>query len=110
MLTAAAGRAPREPLLAVLAVPARTGWHKDTATYDDNINNTSDTGTSHGGSYQILLGSKILLTSDFFVDLRIQNKHYRTRTLSSSSTGVLNGVTGKEYDTVDAVLLIGRAL
>jgi len=84
------------------------GWHKDTATYDENINNTSDTGTSHGGSYQILLGSKILLTSDFFVDLRIQNKHYRTRTLSS--TGVLNGVTGKEYDTVDAVLLIGRAL
>ena len=84
------------------------GWHKDTATYDENINNTSDTGTSHGGSYQILLGSKILLTSDFFVDLRIQNKHYRTRTLSS--TGVLNGVTGREYDTVDAVLLIGRAL
>ena len=84
------------------------GWHKDTATYDDNINNTSDTGTSHGGSYQILLGSKILLTSDFFVDLRIQNKHFLSRTYSSS--GVLNGQLVKKYDTVDTVLSIGRAL
>ena len=84
------------------------GWIKDAATYDDNINNTSDKATSDGGLYQILLGSKILLTDNFFIDLRIQNKHYATRTFSSS--GVLNGTIAKKYDTVDTVLSIGRAL
>ena len=84
------------------------GWIKDAATYDDNINNTSEKATSDGGLYQILLGSKILLTDNFFIDLRIQNKHYATRTFSSS--GVLNGTIAKKYDTVDTVLSIGRAL
>jgi FimV-like protein len=84
------------------------GWINDTATYDENRNNTSDKATSQGGLYQILLGSKILLTDNFFIDLRIQNKHYATRTFSSS--GVLNGAIAKKYDTVDTVLSIGRAL
>ena len=84
------------------------GWIKDAAYYDENVTNTSDKGTSHGGLYQILLGSKILLEDDFFVDLRIQNKHFLSRTFSSS--GVLNGQMVKKYDTVDTVLSIGRAL
>ena len=84
------------------------GWIKDTAAYDENRNNTSDKATSQGALYQILLGSKILLTNDYFVDLRIQNKHYATRTASSS--GARNGAIAKKYDTVDTVLSIGRAL
>ena len=84
------------------------GWVKETATYDENITNTSDKATSQGGLYQISLGSKIRLTNDFFVDLRIQDKHYATKTFSSS--GVLNGGIGVKYNTVDTVLSIGRAL
>ena len=84
------------------------GWIRDTATYDENITNTSDKATSNGGVFQILLGSKILLTNDFFVDVRIQNKHYESRTFSSS--GALNGTISKKYNTVDTVLSIGRAL
>ena len=84
------------------------GWIRDTATYDENITNTSDKATSNGGVFQILLGSKILLTNDFFVDVRIQNKHYESRTFSSN--GALNGTISKKYNTVDTVLSIGRAL
>ena len=84
------------------------GWIKDSAHRDENINNTSVKGSSRGGLYKILLGSKILLADDFFVDLRIQNKHFLSRTYSSS--GVLNGQLVKKYDTVDTVLSIGRAL
>jgi len=89
------------------------GWIKDEAYYDLNIPsntllNISDKGASHGGLFQILLGSKILLKDNFFVDLRIQNKHYLSRTFSSS--GVLNGQLVKKYDTLDTVFSIGRAL
>jgi len=89
------------------------GWIKDEAYYDRNIPsnpllNTSDKGASHGGLYQILLGSKILLKDNFFVDLRIQNKHFLSRTFSSS--GVLNGQLVKKYDTLNTVFSIGRAL
>ena len=84
------------------------GWIRDTAIYDENITNTSDKATSQGSLYQILLGSKILLTNDYFVDLRIQNKHYAKRTFSSS--GVLTGGITEKYNTVDTVLSIGRAL
>jgi FimV-like protein len=87
---------------------AGIGWIRDAATYDENINNTSDRVTSNGGVFQILLGSKILLTNDFFVDVRIQSKHYGSRTFSSN--GVLNGTVSKKYNTVDTVLSIGRAL
>ena len=84
------------------------GWIRDTAIYDENITNTSDKATSQGSLYQILLGSKILLTNDYFVDLRIQNKHYAKRMFSSS--GVLTGGITEKYNTVDTVLSIGRAL
>ena len=84
------------------------GWIRDTATYDENITNTSDKATSNGGVFQILLGSKILLTNDYFVDVRIQNKHYESRPFSSN--GALNGTISKKYNTVDTVLSIGRAL
>jgi len=84
------------------------GWIRDTATYDENITNTSDKATSNGGVFQIILGSKILLTNDYFVDVRIQNKHYESRPFSSN--GALNGTISKKYNTVDTVLSIGRAL
>jgi FimV-like protein len=84
------------------------GWIMDTATYDENITNTSDKATSNGVVFQILLGSKILLTNDYFVDVRIQNKHYESRPFSSN--GALNGTISKKYNTVDTVLSIGRAL
>ena len=57
------------------------GLYKDTYGSYSNTLNSIDDETVYGGLYQIILGSKLQLTDEFFIDLRVQNKHYRPKGL-----------------------------
>jgi FimV-like protein len=79
------------------------GWYKDTFSFKDYANNPYVAKT-YGNLYQVFLGSKINLTEDVFVDIRVQKKHYGPSTYSNTDTRM------KEYETVDTVLSVGRKL
>jgi hypothetical protein len=79
------------------------GWYKDTFSFKDYANNPYVAKT-YGNLYQVFLGSKINLTEDVFVDIRVQKKRYGPSTYSNTDTRM------KEYQTVDTVLSIGRTL
>jgi len=79
------------------------GWYKDTLSFKDYANNTYVAKT-YGNLYQVFWGSKINLTEDVFVDIRVQKKRYGPTTYSNTDTRFY------EYETVDTVLSIGRTL
>ena len=79
------------------------GWYKDTFSFKDYANNPYVAKT-YGNLYQVFLGSKINLTEDVFVDIRVQKKRYGPTTYSNTDTRFY------EYETVDTVLSIGRTL
>ena len=80
------------------------GWYKDTISTSENIYHTPYTEPSFGGLYQILLGSKLHLSEDIFIDFRVQNKRY--------APSMFFGTKGRleRHSTVDTTLSIGRTL
>ena len=80
------------------------GLYKDTYRASDNIQNTTDSVTVYGGLYQIILGSKLRLTEDVFIDLRVQNKLYSPSTFSGT------GVRAEGPSTVEGTFLVGMNL
>jgi FimV-like protein len=82
------------------------GWYKD--TYSGSVYNLK-TGVKTiavlGGShYQMLLGSKLHLTDNVFIDLRVQNKYFLSRAASNDSDPIYS------FNTVDTTLSIGMDL
>jgi len=80
------------------------GLYKDTYRASDNVQNTTDSVTVYGGLYQIILGSKLRLTEDIFIDLRVQNKLYSPSTFSGT------GVRAEGPSTVEGTFSIGMNL
>jgi len=82
------------------------GWHKD--TYSGSLYNIQ-TGLKsiavvRGSHYQMLLGSKLHLTENVFIDLRVQNKYYLSSAASDDSDPIYS------YSTVDTTISIGMDL
>ena len=80
------------------------GLYKDTYRASDNVQNTTDSVTVYGGLYQIILGSKLRLTEDVFIDLRVQNKLYSPSTFSGT------GVRAEGPSTVEGTFSVGMNL
>ena len=80
------------------------GLYKDIYHASDNVQNTTDSVTVYGGLYQVILGSKLRVTEDVFIDLRVQNKLYSPSTFSGT------GVRAEGPSTVEGTLLIGMNL
>jgi FimV-like protein len=82
------------------------GWHKD--TYSGSVYNLQ-TGlktiaVARDSHYQMLLGSKLHLTDNVFIDLRVQNKYYPSRAASDDSDPIYS------FNTVDTTFSIGMDL
>ena len=80
------------------------GLYKDTYRASDNVQNTTESATVYGGLYQIILGSKLRVTEDVFIDLRVQNKLYSPSTFSGT------GVRAEGPSTVEGTFSIGMNL
>ncbi|MDB0001535.1 hypothetical protein N9E41_01830 [Oceanospirillaceae bacterium] len=82
------------------------GWHKD--TFSGSVYNIQ-TGLKtiavlRGSHYQMLLGSKLHLTENVFIDLRVQNKYYSGIAASDVSDRLYS------HSTVDTTISIGMDL
>jgi FimV-like protein len=82
------------------------GWNKD--TYSGSVYNIQTQlktiAVLRGSHYQMLLGSKLHLTENVFIDLRVQNKYYLGRGASDLSDPIYS------YSTVDTTISIGMDL
>ena len=86
------------------------GWYKDTYNASSNIQNTTYHETVSSGLYQIILGSKVHLTNDLFIDLRVQNKHYLPKVLPYYGGRSSGKVTVHRHNTFETTLSIGMDL
>jgi hypothetical protein len=81
-------------------------WHKDTfsgSVYDLQTG-LKTIGVFRGSHYQILLGTKLHLTENVFIDLRVQNKYYSGTAASDVSDRIYS------HSTVDTTISIGMDL
>jgi len=86
------------------------GWYKDTYRANSNIQNVTYDETVYGGLYQIILGSKLHLTDDFFIDLRVQNKRYLSKAVPYYGGSRTEEATILRNNTLDTTLSIGMNL
>jgi FimV-like protein len=88
------------------------GLYKDTYPSALFAQDLTANKTVYGGLYQIILGSKLQLTDEFFIDLRVQNKHYLPKDFPFTMH-YANGSRPEElltlyrHDTLDVTLSIG---